>query len=130
VAHRGFAPDGSTIYYIATDASVKEVADMLGVVHVNRTRETLLTGSSSDLWVFTNGIKGTGPMGFQASIAGSNVGDASYSPMWRIVAATWSEAGQAEFLTTTQQISAAGASGKLTTGIAGVVVNCPFVEVP
>ena len=24
VAHRGFAPDGSTIYYIATDASIKE----------------------------------------------------------------------------------------------------------
>ena len=37
VAHRGFAPDGSTIYYIATDASVKKVADELGVVFVNRT---------------------------------------------------------------------------------------------
>jgi len=129
VAHRGFAPDGSTIYYIATDASVKEVADMLGVIYVNKTGETLLTGSSSDLWVFTNGIEGTGPMGFQASIAGSNVGEASYSPMWRIVAATWSVAGQAEFLTTAQRISAAGASDNLTTEIAGVVVNCPFVEV-
>ena len=25
VGHRGFAPDGSTIYYIATDASLKTV---------------------------------------------------------------------------------------------------------
>ena len=30
VGHRGFAPNGSTIYYIATDASVKNVADALG----------------------------------------------------------------------------------------------------
>lgn len=129
VAHRGFAPDGSTIYYIATDASVKEVADALGVVHANKTGSTLLTGASSDLWVFTNGIAGTGPMGFQASIAGSDVGDAGYSPMWRITAATWSEAGEAEFLTSAQQISAAVSGGMLETMVAGAIVNCPFLEV-
>jgi hypothetical protein len=129
VAHRGFAPDGSTIYYIATDASVKEMADALGVIHVNKTGSTLLTGASSDLWVFTNGISGTGPMGFQASIAGSNIGDAGYSPLWRIVAATWADADTAEFLTTARQISDAISGGKLGTEIAGVVVNCPFVQV-
>lgn len=129
VAHRGFAPDGSTIYYIATDASVREVADALGVIFVNKTGATLLTGASSDLWVFTNGIPGTGPMGFQASIAGSNVGGISYSPLWRITAATWSDAGKAEFLTSAQQISSAISGGVLATEIAGVVVNCPFVEV-
>jgi len=75
VAHRGFAPDGSTIYYIATDASVKKVADALGVIYTNKTGAALLSGGSSDLYVFTNGIKGTGPMGFQAGIASTNVGD-------------------------------------------------------
>ena len=69
VAHRGFAPDGSTIYYIATDASMKNVADALGVVFANKTGSALKSGASSDLFVFTNGIKGTGPMGFQASVA-------------------------------------------------------------
>jgi hypothetical protein len=129
VAHRGFAPDGSTIYYIATDASVKEVADALGVIFVEKTGATLLTGVSSNLWVFTNGIEGTGPMGFQASIAGSDAGDAGYSPLWRITATTWSDAGKAEFLTSTQQISSAVSAGMLTTETAGVIVNCPFVEV-
>lgn len=129
VAHRGFAPDGSTIYYIATDASVKEVADALGVVYVEKTGSTLFTSASSDLWVFTNGIPGTGPMGFQASIAGSNVGDDAYSPLWRILAATWKDAGQAKFLMTAQSISLAAEQGQLATDIAGVVVNCPFVEV-
>lgn len=129
VGHRGFAPDGSTIYYIATDASVKEVADALGVVHVEKTGSVLATGAASDLWVFTNGIKGTGPMGFQASVAGSNVGDESYSPLWRILATTWSDAGRnARLLTTSGQISAAGEDGRVSIEVAGVVVNCPFVE--
>jgi hypothetical protein len=75
VGHRGFAPDGSTIYYIATDASVKKVADQFGVTFVNKTGAALLSGGSSDLYVFTNGIKGTGPMGFQPSIVSTNVGD-------------------------------------------------------
>ena len=129
VAHRGFAPDGSTIYYIATDASVKEVADALGVVQANKTGWTLLTGAASDLWVFTNGLQGTGPMGFQASIASSDVGDVSYSPMWRITAAMWASADQAKFLTTAAEISGAVQAGSLTTEIAGAVVNCPFVEI-
>ena len=129
VAHRGFGPDGSTIYYIATDASKQDVADMLGVTFVERTGATLLSGASSDLYVFTNGIKGTGPMGFQASIGSTNVGDEFYSPMWRIQATTWTDPSSADFLTTIDQITSAGSKGALTTNIAGVVVNCPFIEI-
>ncbi len=54
VAHRGFAPDGSTIYYIATDASSQDVANALGILFVNKTGPVTLSGASSDLWVFTN----------------------------------------------------------------------------
>ena len=129
VAHRGFAPDGSTIYYIATDASKQDVADMLGVVYVERTGATLLSGASSDLYVFTNGIKGTGPIGFQASIGSTNAGDEFYSPMWRIQAVTWKEPGSADFLTMTSQITSAASKGALSNEVAGVVVNCPFVEI-
>lgn len=129
VGHRGFAPDGSTIYYIATDASVKKVADALGVTFVNKTGATLLSGASSDLYVFTNGIKGTGPMGFQASIASANVGDTSYSPLWRLLAVTWKDPSHPEFLTSLTQITSSAQAGKLSTNLAGVVVNCPFVEV-
>jgi len=129
VAHRGFGPDGSTIYYIATDASKKDVADMLGVVFVERTGATLLSGASSDLYVFANGIKGTGPLGYQASIGSTNVGDQYYSPMWRIQATTWKDPTSAEFLSMTNQINSAASKDVLTTEVAGVVVNCPFVEV-
>jgi len=129
VAHRGFAPDGKTIYYIVTDASVKEVADDLGVLFVEKTKATLTTSAASDLFVFTNGIKGSGPMGFQASIASTDVGNAFYSPLWRILVVTWKDTSQAEFLTKQSEIISATSSGKLTSDVAGVVVNCPFVVV-
>jgi hypothetical protein len=129
VAHRGFAPDGSTIYYIATDASSQDTANALGVIFVNKTQNTLVSSAASDLYVFTNGIKGTGPMGFQASIGSTNTGDKFYSPLWRIQAATWNDAENAQFLTKTSEITAAAGNGDLTTAVAGFIVNCPFVEV-
>jgi hypothetical protein len=129
VAHRGFAPDGSTIYYIATDASNQDTANALGALFVNKTGSVTLSGASSDLWVFTNGIKGTGPMGYQASITGSNVEDMQYSPMWRINTATWKDPSTARFLTTASEIASFASEGMLSTQIAGFVVNCPFVEV-
>ena len=129
VAHRGFALDGSTIYYIATDASVKKVADDLGVVFVNKTGSTLKSGSSSDLYVFTNGLQGNGPMGYQASISSTNAGDKAYSPLWRIQTVTWKDPVQSQLLTSLEEIIEHAKQGHIKTEIAGVVVNCPFVEV-
>ncbi len=129
VGHLGFAPNSDTIYYIATDASKMDVAQDMGVVFVNKTGYTLNSGASSDLFVFTNGIEGTGPMGFQASIASSNIGDESYSPLWRIQSATWNDTSDASLLTSIEQLNSAISMGALTVDIAGVVVNCPFVEV-
>ncbi len=128
VGHRGFAPDGSTIYYIATDASKMDVAGNLGVTFVNKTGYTLASGASSDLYVFTNGIKGTGPMGFQASIGSSNAGDMAYSPMWKIQLATWNQPSDAQVITTLNQLNSVASKGMINISIAGVVVNCPFVR--
>ena len=129
VGHRGFGPDGSTIYYIATDASTKDVADMLGVIHVEKIGKTLVSSAASDLYVFTNGITGTGPAGFQASIGSTNIGDEFYSPFWRIQTATWADTESASFLTTTAEITEAAANEELTTALGGFIVNCPFINV-
>jgi hypothetical protein len=129
VGHRGFAPNGDTIYYIATDASKMDVAQELGVVFANKTGYTLNSGSSSDLFVFTNGIIGTGPMGFQTSIASSSAGDELYSPMWRIHGVTWKDPSHAELLSDTNQLGSSVSKGIMEVKSAGVVLNCPFVEV-
>jgi hypothetical protein len=106
------------------------LADKLGVVFANKTGSALKRGASSDLFVFTNGIKGTGPMGFQASVASTNAGEDAYSPLWRTQAITWKDPSHAQLLTTAKEISTAASHGKLTIEIAGAIVNCPFVEVP
>ena len=50
---------------ISLSSSSKKVADKFSVTFVNKTGAALLSVGSSDLYVFTNGINGTGPMGFQ-----------------------------------------------------------------
>ena len=63
-------------------------------------------------------------MGFQPSIASTNVGDIAYSP-----ATTWKDPSHAEFLTKVTQITSTAQAGKLTINIAGLVFNCPIVNV-
>jgi hypothetical protein len=127
VAHRGFAPDGATIYYIATDASQKGPADMLGVVLANTTQTTISTSSSADLYQFSNGIKGSGPLGFQSGVGASKPGDQYYSPMWRIQVITWKDPSSATVLENVQDITSKG--DITTTTLAGFIVNCPFFSV-
>ena len=127
VAHRGFGPDGSTIYYIATDASQKGPADALGVILANKTQATISSSSSADLYQFSNGIKGSGPLGFQSGIASAKQGDQYYSPMWRIQVVTWKDPSMATVLENTNDLSSK--SDQTTTSVAGFVVNCPFFSV-
>ena len=129
VAHRGMAPNGDTIYYIATDASSPDVANDLGVIHVPKISKTIDTSAASDLYVFTNGLEGNGPLGFQASIGSTTSGDKYYSPLWRIQTATWKNPDDAYFVTSISGIQNLVKDTMLSTNIAGFVVNCPFVPV-
>ena len=47
-----------------------------------------------------NGIKGSGPLGFQAGIAAGAPGDENYSPMWRIFMIGWKDPSSAAVLET------------------------------
>jgi len=129
VAHRGIAPNGDTIYYIATDASSPDVANDLGVIHVPKISNTISTSASSDLYVFTNGLEGNGPLGFQASIGSTTAGDKFYSPLWRIQTATWKNSDDASFVTSINNLQNHVKDQMLSTSLAGFVVNCPFVPV-
>ena len=124
VAHRGFAPDGSTIYYIATDASQKGPADMLGIVLANKTQNTISNSAAADLYQFSNGIKGSGPLGYQSGVGSTKQGDQYYSPMWRIQVVTWKDPTMATVLENSHDLSSK--SDLTTTMEAGFIVNCPF----
>lgn len=124
VAHRGFGPDGSTIYYIATDASQKGPADALGIVLANKTQSTISTSAAADLYQFSNGIVGSGPLGFQSGIGSTKQGDQYYSPMWRIQVVTWKDPSMATVLENVHDITSK--SSLTDTMTAGFIVNCPF----
>jgi len=131
VAHRGWGPDGRTIYYIVTDATPEMPANMMGVSHVPANEQLVGTPVGPGLFQFTNGINGSGPMGFQAGIGQTAPGDQNYSPMWFISFIEWNDPAQARVLETVNDVAAMQQAGLITVtpAMGGIhVVNCPFFD--
>ena len=131
VAHRGWGPDGKTIYYIVTDATPEMPANMMGVSHTPINEQLVGTPVAPGLFQFTNGINGSGPMGFQAGIGESAPGDQNYSPMWFISFIEWNDPSQARVLETVNDVAEMQQAGLITVTptMGGMhVVNCPFLD--
>jgi len=133
IAHRGWGPDGRTIYYIVTDATPSGPASMMGVTPVLSSANLIANSAAVDLFQFKNGIKGSGPLGFQAGIAASGPGDANYSPMWRIFMISWNDPTNALLLETVDDFNAFKKAGLIDINIARPmntdhIVNCPFID--
>ena len=131
VAHRGWSPQGETIYYIVTDATPEMPANMMGATFVNKDAALAGTAAAPQLFQFMNGINGTGPMGFQSGIGEAAPTDANYSPMWLISFIEWKDPSQAKILETLDDIFAMQEAGTITITPAMEgkhVVNCPFFD--
>lgn len=131
VAHRGWGPDGKTIYYIVTDATPEMPANMMGVPFVQADELIATTPVAVDLLQFGKGIRGSGPMGFQSGIGAANPDDTNYSPMWRISFIEWKDPSKARILENMHDVAAMQAAGLITVvpAMGGKhVVNCPFFE--
>ena len=133
VAHRGWGPDGRTIYYIVTDAIPSRPAETMGVAS-SPTSANLITHSGEvDLFQFKNGIKGSGPLGFQAGISTTSLDDDNYSPMWRIYLVEWNDVKSAKILETKSDIDFFRNNDLISVSIARPtnsdhIVNCPFID--
>ena len=131
VAHRGWGPDGKSIYYIVTDATPETPAGMMGVSSVPLNEKLASSPVAVDLFQFMNGINGSGPMGFQAGIGAANPTDKNYSPMWKISFNEWKDPSQARVLETLNDVVAKQKAGMITItpALEGKhVVNCPFFD--
>ena len=73
------------------------------------------------IWVFTNGADG------QRNVIDVVPGDRGYSPLWRVVMATWADDASPRVLRSAAQVEAAAAAGELTLKQTNTVVNCPVV---
>ena len=128
--------EGGDVLFIHTEASDAGVADMLTemmagplVVLVPELADAppeLL----SNVYVFTNGLEGMGPFGFQPDIFDTVPGDAAYRPLRAVNLVEWSADATPRELNSMAQLNAAEAEGVVTITKPGIVVNMPILVWP
>jgi hypothetical protein len=127
--------EGEEILFMHTEASDPEVAqlltDMMGSpVLVVPQLAQVPDEALSKVYVFTNGIEGMGPMGFQPDVFDSAPGDEGYSPLRELYLVTWSDESEARELTTLDEVLQAEKGGEVTIERQDVVINEPFLTWP
>ncbi|MGC2572451.1 MAG: hypothetical protein WA364_13150, partial [Candidatus Nitrosopolaris sp.] len=115
---RGYV-NGFEVFYISTEASDKGLADHLtNLTHSRVSFAPALKNappqSLANIYVFQNGIKGSGPLGFQPNVADSQPGDPGYSPLWRISNVEWKQGASPKELKSETDILSAQKNGELT----------------
>jgi hypothetical protein len=127
--------DGQEIYFIHTEVSDADVAKALTgmmnspVIHVPALAQVPST-VLADVYVFKNGVKGMGPLGFQPDIFDNPPGTSGYSPLRRLVLITWKDGVTARELKSLADIRSAESRGEITLEQTKVVINMPFISWP
>ena len=126
---------GKEVQFIHTEASDPQVASMLTrmmgprvlvVSTLARIQKSLL----ADVSVFSNGVKGTGPFGFQVDVFSSIPGQAAYTPLRAVTLVTWRDGARPRVLGSVEEIQAAVRNDEVTLKQSGVVVNMPMLAWP
>jgi hypothetical protein len=123
--------DGKDIFLITTETSDKSVKDLIGNATGSPVNfEPNLTKSQDlgNLWIFKNGVKGSGFMGFQASVVDSIPGDPGYTPLWKVSIVEWKKTSTPTILGSDDAIAAAASKGQITITPTKAVVNCPILQ--
>ena len=124
--------EGKEIYFVHTEASDPGVAEKLtgmmnSPVILVPSLANVPDESLANVYVFTNGLKGSGPFGFQADVFDNPPGTDGYTPLRRLNLITWTDETKARELTSAADVLAAETAGELTIEKPGVVINMPFI---
>jgi hypothetical protein len=128
--------NGGEVQFIHTEASDPDVASMLtemmGGPQVVLVPE--LAGAPdallANVYVFTNGMEGMGPFGFQPDIFDAVPGDGAYRPLRRVNLVTWAKGTTPRELRSEEALRAAEAAGEVSITQPGIVVNMPILAWP
>jgi hypothetical protein len=123
---------GKEIYFIHTEASDAGVAEKLTTMMKS---PVMLVPSLSEVpdealanvYVFTNGMEGSGPFGFQADVFDNPPGTDGYTPLRRLNVITWEAGTTVRELKSVAEVLEAESNGELGIEQPGVVINMPFV---
>jgi hypothetical protein len=127
--------DGKEIKFFHTEVSDAKVAkiltDMIGspVLAVPALAE-VPQGALANVYVFTNGIKGGGPLRFQPDVFDNPPGTPGYSPLRALNLVTWKNGASPRVLKSAPEVKAAESKGEVTITRPGVVVNMPLLTWP
>lgn len=120
------------VRYIVTDVSLAPMADGMKIGHSPKLLDASGAKATGRTNVFMNGIKGSGPMGFQPSVFDSAAGNSAWSPYWDHMTYAWKDDQDPRVLKTEQEIHTARDEGELDEfpGVPDTkgeifVVNCP-----
>jgi hypothetical protein len=124
--------EGKEIYFVHTEASDKGIAEKLtgmmkSPVLFVPSLEQVPDSSLANVYVFTNGLAGKGPLGFQPDVFDNPPGTAGYSPLRSLNTITWADPAKARELKSAADVLAAQTAGEVTIEQPGVVINMPFI---
>ena len=125
--------DKKDILLITTEVSDKAMKDQIGNFTgspVNYEPNLTKSQDIGNLWIFKNGVKGPGFMGFQASVVDSIPGDPHYTPLWKVSIVEWKTTGGTTptILGSDDAVAQAAGKGQITITPTKVVVNCPILQ--
>lgn len=124
--------EGREIYFVHTEASDAGVAEKLtnmmkSPVMLVPSLANVPDDSLANVYVFTNGVEGSGPFGFQTDVFDNPPGTADYTPLRRLNVIAWKDESKARELKSAKEVLDAEAAGEITIEQPGVVINMPFV---
>lgn len=129
--------NGNKVFFVHTEVSDKQMADMMTMMINFPTLHVPQLANISDanigkVYVFTNGVSGSGPYGggpfmFQIDVFDSVPGQSDYSNFRTPYLVTWNDNATAKVLTSEEEILQAEANGELTIKNTGNVVNAPII---
>jgi hypothetical protein len=127
--------EGQEIYFIHTEVSDEGVAKILtsmmnSPVLVVPALAKAPAEMLAKVYVFKNGLKGMGPLGFQPDVFDNPPGTEGYRPLRSLVLATWKDEKIARELKSLAEVQAAVTKGEITLEEPGVVINMPFLKWP
>lgn len=127
--------EGQNIRFIHTEASDSKIAQLLtkmkgSPVLVVPSLAQAPQDMLANVYVFTNGLKGGGPLEFQPDVFDNPPDTEGYRPLRRLNLVTWKNAQAACELKTAAEVREAIAKGEVTVEQPGVVVNMPILTWP
>ncbi|HWP60829.1 MAG TPA: hypothetical protein VNL14_23240 [Candidatus Acidoferrales bacterium] len=127
--------EGVEIRFIHTEASDPKVAELL--TEMMRSPVLVVPALAqapkemlADVYVFKNGVKGSGPFGFQPDVFDHPPGTDRYSPLRSVLIVTWKNENVARELRSAADVRTAADKGEIVIERPGVVVNMPLLTWP